>query len=88
MLTERQRRVFDVVKAKVIEVMIDLDPALITPDGNLTELGANSVDRVEIAMLAMEELDVRVPRVELAEVRDLRGLVTLLSSHWRAAPGS
>jgi len=85
MLTDRQQRVFAVVKAKVMEVLIDLDPNLITPDGNLTELGANSVDRVEIAMLAMEELDTRVPRTELADVKDLLGLITVLSKHWRGA---
>jgi polyketide biosynthesis acyl carrier protein len=78
MMSDRQQQVFAVVKAKVMEVLPDLDPVRITLEQNLTELGANSVDRVEIAMMAMDELGVSVPRVAMAHVADLRGLVEVL----------
>jgi len=78
MTSDMQQQVFAVVKAKVMEVLPELDPVRITLEQNLTELGANSVDRVEIAMMAMDELGVSVPRVAMAHVVDLRGLVEVL----------
>ena len=52
--------VFQLVKAKVLEVLVDVDPAAVTPEVSLTELGANSVDRVEVSMAVLEELDLLV----------------------------
>ncbi|MBL8993527.1 MAG: aminotransferase class I/II-fold pyridoxal phosphate-dependent enzyme, partial [Spirochaetia bacterium] len=43
-------KVFEVVKSKVIEILPDVKAADITPDKSLKDLGANSVDRVEVAM--------------------------------------
>lgn len=73
--------IFQVVKAKVIEVLVDVNPDLITPDVSLTELGANSVDRVEVSMGALEELGLQIPRVELHGVSNLQGLVDVLYRH-------
>jgi acyl carrier protein len=44
------QRIFEVVKANVVKVLTGLDPALVTIERSLTELGANSVDRVEVVM--------------------------------------
>ncbi len=73
--------IFQVVKAKVIEVLVDVNPDLITPEVSLTELGANSVDRVEVSMGALEELGLQIPRVELHGVSNLQGLVDVLYRH-------
>ena len=73
--------VFQLVKAKVLEVLVDVDPAAVTPEVSLTELGANSVDRVEVSMAVLEELDLRIPRVELHGVSNLQGLVDILCRH-------
>lgn len=73
-----REQVFDIVKSKVLEVMVDLSPDQITPDRSLTELGANSIDRAEVAMCSMEALRLHIPRVHLHGVANLDGLVDVL----------
>jgi len=76
-----QQQIFDVVKNSTLQVLIDADPDAITIDTSLTELGANSIDRVEVVVYSMEELGINVPRAELQGVRDIRTLVDLLHRH-------
>ena len=74
-------RVRDVVIALVRETLPDVDPDLVTLDRTMTELGATSIDRVEVATLAMEALGLTVPNQELAGVGSIGALVDLLHRH-------
>lgn len=76
-----QQRIFEIVKANALKVLVDLKPEDVTLDKSLADLGANSVDRVEVVMYSMEDLNLNVPKTELHGVRDLRGLVELLRRH-------
>lgn len=78
--TEKQR-VFEVVKANLLKVMIDLKPEQVTIDQSMTDLGANSVDRVEVVMYSMEELGLDIPRAELHGAKNIAGLVEILARH-------
>lgn len=73
--------IFEVVKANVLKVLPEVRAEDITPDKSLVELGANSVDRVEVSMYAMEALNLKIPRIELHGIRNLAGLVELLHAH-------
>jgi acyl carrier protein len=44
----------------------------------MKELGVNSLDIIEIVSLSMRELKVKVPRAELAKLKNIGGLVDLL----------
>jgi acyl carrier protein/thioesterase domain-containing protein len=86
--TEAARRrasVLEVVRRHTLAVLDGLAPEAVTLDISLRELGANSIDRVEIATLAMEELDADIPRGRLAGVANLASLVDLLAEY-AAAP--
>ena len=74
-------RVRDVVVALVRETLPDVDPDLVTLDRTMSELGATSIDRVEVATLAMETLGLTVPNQELAGVGSIGTLVDLLHRH-------
>lgn len=81
-MSKQEQQVFEVVKAKVLEVLPDVDPKAVTTDKSLVELGGNSIDRVEVAMAAMEALHLRIPRTALAGVGDLGELVRVLCQHF------
>lgn len=70
--------IFRVVKGVIAEMLPDLEPAEIEAAQSLSELGANSVDRTEVAVLSMEKLNISVPLVELAKVKNLEQLVDFL----------
>ena len=57
--------VLEVIATAAREVIPDLDEHAFIETDRLTDLGANSVDRAEIAMLAQESLSLSIPRVEL-----------------------
>jgi polyketide biosynthesis acyl carrier protein len=76
-----KQTIFDVVKANTLKVLPDLLPEDITIDKNLTDLGANSVDRVEVVIYSLEELKLNVPISELQGIGNLSNLVDLLYRH-------
>jgi len=76
-----KRRIFEIVKSNTLNVLPDLLPADITIDKSLSDLGANSVDRVEIVLYSLDDLHLKIPTSELHGVRDIRALVDLLFRH-------
>lgn len=77
--------VFAVVRNVTQSILVGVDASQITPEKSLTELGANSIDRVEVVTGAMEQLGVKVPRVELFGATNLQGLVDILHAHVQRA---
>lgn len=73
--------IFEVVKANVLKVLPEASADLITPDTSLVELGANSIDRVEVTMYSLEALNLKIPRVEFHGLQNLGGLVDVLHAH-------
>lgn len=77
-----EQDVLEVVRRVTLEVLTDVDPERVAMDGTtLSDLGANSVDRADIATMAMEELGITVPVSAFAQVRDIRSLVAVLLAH-------
>jgi polyketide biosynthesis acyl carrier protein len=73
--------IFEVVKANTLKVLPDVVADEVTIDKNLTDLGANSVDRVEVVIYSLEELRLKVPHSELQGLRNIGALVDLLHRH-------
>jgi polyketide biosynthesis acyl carrier protein len=73
-------QVLDLIAQHTREVVAGLDNHVFVPSDRLVELGANSVDRAEIAMLAQESLGLTVPRVELFGPTNIGELADLLVS--------
>jgi polyketide biosynthesis acyl carrier protein len=77
--------VFAIVKNVAQSILVGVDASEITPEKSLVELGANSIDRVEVVTGAMEQLGVKVPRVEFSGAKNLQGLVDILHAHLQRA---
>ncbi|RJO70740.1 phosphopantetheine-binding protein [Nocardia panacis] len=70
--------VFTAIRDSVRDVLPDVDADRIRPDISLVELGANSLDRMDIVVDVMRRLGVKISSEELATVRDIGGLAELL----------
>jgi len=70
--------IFTVVRGIVLEVLPDLDPDSVKM---LAQLGANSIDRLDVTLGAMEALRLRIPMTAFAGVSNLEGLVNVLLLH-------
>jgi acyl carrier protein len=73
--------VLDVVRRQTLAVLIDLDPNDFSPARSLRELGARSLDILEIVSASMKTLKIKVPRAELNGISNIDGLVDLLHTH-------
>ncbi len=56
----------------------DLDAADFDPAKSMKDMGANSLDIVEVVSCTMRDLKIKVPRTELAQLANVNDLVDLL----------
>ena len=74
--------IFEIVKKNALEIL-EVQADAITMDKSLSDLGANSVDRMEIVTLSMEELGIKIPFMSFAAATNIGSLVDVLSSNLR-----
>ncbi len=70
--------ILGIVKKHLMDNVEDLEESSIDPNKSMKEMGANSLDIVEVVSCAMRDLKVKVPRSELAQLTNMNGLVDLL----------
>lgn len=77
-----------VVKRRLLEVLDDLDESAIDTTRSMRELGANSLDIVEVVSCAMRDLKVKVPRSDLSKLTTMDGLIDMLHQAASEKPSS
>ena len=70
--------VLDVVLRNMVDTVEELEGVEIDPAQSMKDLGANSLDIVEVVSCSMRELRVKVPRSELKTLQNINELVDLL----------
>lgn len=73
----QQVDVLDLIARHTRDILPGLDGHQFVPSDRLVDLGANSVDRAEIAMMVQESLGLSVPRVELFGPKNIGELADL-----------
>jgi len=79
--TMTKKHVYEVVKSVITEVLPDIEPELIALEKSLRDLGANSIDRMEVVTMSMQELGVKIPLISFAQVANIEGLVDVLTEN-------
>jgi len=69
--------IYITIKKAIIEVLPLVTEQDISPDKQLVELGANSIDRSEIVINSMSNLQVRVLPSELAKAKNIQSLIDI-----------
>ena len=67
----------EIIARHTREVLPGLDEHAFVDSDRLADLGANSVDRAEIAMMVQESLSLSVPRIELFGPKNIGELADL-----------
>lgn len=76
MVTREQ--VLEIVKEHLMDNVEDMDEGEFDPSKSMKDLGANSLDIVEVVSCTMRQLKVKVPRSELSKLDNVDGLVDVL----------
>ena len=78
------QEVFELVIKHTCQVLPELEGRTFYPTDQLKELGANSLDRVEIIMMTMEALGLKFDLVELGHVQNIGGLAEAFHAKFKA----
>ena len=73
-----REQVLEVVKRNMVDTIEELEGVEIDPAKSMKDLGANSLDIVEVVSCSMRELKVKVPRSQLKSLQNINELVDML----------
>ncbi|MFI2710524.1 phosphopantetheine-binding protein [Micromonospora sp. NPDC018662] len=73
--------IFTVIRRNLIEVVPELAGSPITPEQSMRDLGANSIDRMDVVIAAQDDLGIKVPASELARADSLGSLSRIFSEY-------
>ena len=77
-----QEEVFEVLKENILNQLEDeVEENEIDINKSMFDLGANSLDVVEIVTNTMRELRIKIPRDELAEMKNMKDLVDAMTEY-------
>jgi acyl carrier protein len=75
-----QNDIFDKVK-KIVADQLEVDPAQVTPEANFSQdLGADSLDTVELVMALEEEFDIEIPDEAAEAILTVQAAVDFIDS--------
>ncbi len=77
MISTREE-VLAVVQRHLVDTIEGIEGIEIDPSKSMVDLGANSLDIVEVVSCSMRELKVKVPRDQLNKLTNINELVDLL----------
>ena len=75
----KSEKVWNALNTSIIEVLPECASQNIHLEDTLQELGANSIDRVEIITLTLARLKLKVPLVDFALAKNISGLIQIFS---------
>ena len=81
-----QTDIFEKVKAIIVEQLGVEDKDTVTPQANFVDdLGADSLDTVELVMALEEEFDIEIPDEAAEKILTVQDTVDYISSHATAS---
>ncbi len=66
-----KQEVIDVIKKNIVENLDDIKAEDIDPMKSMADYGANSLDIIEVVSCTMRELNIKIPRAELADIKNI-----------------
>ena len=79
-----KEEILEIIVRHARDVIYSLDRDELRPTDSLEQLGANSVERMEIVLMTLESLSLNIPRVETFGPKNIGELAQLLYEKKRA----
>ena len=76
----KNNSIFELIKKYIYEIVPELVQVSIKPNDSLNNLGIDSVNRAEIIVMVMEELDLHIPLIELAGAKNIGEVANLFAA--------
>jgi polyketide biosynthesis acyl carrier protein len=66
-----KEQVIEVIKKNIGENLDDIKASDIDPQKSMADYGANSLDIIEVVSCTMRELNIKIPRAELTDIKNI-----------------
>lgn len=76
-----KEEIIGVIKKNILDNLEDLNEEDIDPSKAMKDFGANSLDIIEIVSCSMRELNIKIPRSELADLKNIDELADKFMEH-------
>ncbi|BCG49553.1 acyl carrier protein, PedN homolog [Candidatus Profftella armatura (Diaphorina cf. continua)] len=73
--------IFNIIKKNILDTLPKISPNIISYKKKLIDLGANSVDRIEIIIMSMKDLNIKIPLLNFSKVSTIEDLINVLISY-------
>ncbi len=73
--------VIEVIKKNIVNNLSDLEGQEIDIKKSMRDYGANSLDIIEVVSSSMRELNIKIPRAELADINNIDELADRFMQH-------
>ena len=80
-----RERIVTVIKKHIIENIDDVDENDIDTSKTMKDYGANSLDMIEVVSGSMRELEIKIPRATLVDIKNIDELIDLFYEHAQTA---
>ncbi|MBN1686907.1 MAG: hypothetical protein JW852_09650 [Spirochaetales bacterium] len=64
-------QIIEVIKQNIVDNLDDVKYEEIDPQKTMKDYGANSLDMIEVVSCSMRELKIKIPRTELADIKNI-----------------
>ena len=76
-----KEKIVTVIKKHIIENIDDVDENDIDTSKTMKDYGANSLDMIEVVSGSMRELEIKIPRATLVDIKNIDELIDLFYEH-------
>ena len=76
-----KEKIVTVIKKHIIENIDDVDAKDIDTSKTMKDYGANSLDMIEVVSGSMRELEIKIPRATLVDIKNIDELIDLFYEH-------
>ena len=66
-----KEQIIDVIKQNIVDNLEEVEYDEIDPQKTMKDYGANSLDMIEVVSCSMRELKIKIPRTELADIKNI-----------------
>ena len=76
-----KEQIIDVIKKNIVDNIDGVKFEDIDVSKTMRDYGANSLDMIEVVSSSMRELNIKIPRTELADINNIDALADKFLSH-------
>ena len=76
-----KEEIIDVIKRNIVDNLDDIEYDQIDSQKTMKDYGANSLDIIEVVSCSMRELKIKIPRTELADIKNIDELAEKFQEH-------